>query len=186
DERRHFNHRQPRCAQAIDELDLVGGGDVRALVLEPITRTHLDNGDHCHSRSTASASTSSPSRHRIVATTPSSVAPTGRSIFIASSSTRTSPFFTASPGLTLMRRTVAGIGAVTAPSLPATSVPPCLSVASGELPPSRCALRRTSRWSRPTDDLRPRQPPPKKLGAGRPCEGGSHGSRGMLDLDDGS
>src|SRR5262249_13141764 len=51
---------------------------------------------------------------------------------------------------------------------------PSLSEPSGEL-----------RWASPAEDLRPRQPASPKLGAGGPSEGGSHGSRGTLDADDG-
>ena len=36
---------KPRGAQAVDELDLVGGRDVRALVLQPVARSDFDDGD---------------------------------------------------------------------------------------------------------------------------------------------
>ena len=43
DERRHFDHRQARRAQAVDERDLVGGRHERALVLQPVARPDFDD-----------------------------------------------------------------------------------------------------------------------------------------------
>ena len=50
DERAHLDRRQIRGAQPVDELDLVGGRHARALVLQPIARADLDDGDafRCH------------------------------------------------------------------------------------------------------------------------------------------
>jgi hypothetical protein len=44
DERGHFDHRQIRGAQAIDERDLVRGRHRDVLVLQAVARPHFDNG----------------------------------------------------------------------------------------------------------------------------------------------
>ena len=126
DEGGDFDHGKPGRAQAIDELDLVGGRHRGALVLQPVARPDLDDRDvfghvvHAggpegpplqtvarrapsfrarlrRSINTASACTSSPSRQCTAVTTASAGARTGSSIFIASSTTSVSPFFTAEP-----------------------------------------------------------------------------------------
>src|SRR5262249_6636441 len=120
DERGHLDHWQSGRGQPVDELDLVRGGYQRALVLQSVSRADFDDRDaarrHVSSARTASAGTSWPSWQLTDTTVASAGARTGSSIFIASSSTTTSPFFTRSPAWTCTFSTVAGIGAVSAPA----------------------------------------------------------------------
>ena len=106
-----------RGAQPVDERDLVGRRDRRRArsagrrAVRP-RRSVTRAGVMRTPRSVASACTSSPSRQRTADDDAVAGARSGSSIFIASSTTTMSPFFTASPGLTCTLTTVAGIGAV--------------------------------------------------------------------------
>src|SRR5204862_7350729 len=104
---------------AVDQLDLVGGGNDRLLVLQAIARADLyDAHRHAHaagssSTSAASPSTKSPAAARSSATTPSRGAFRPISIFIASITPSSWPALTVSPTPTRISTMRPGIGAST-------------------------------------------------------------------------
>ena len=105
DERRDFDDGQAGGAQPVDELDLVGGRDGDALVLQAVARPDFDDGDVAsgHSpRNGHSFATARPASSRLHELALAAVhrrhdarrpaRESGSSIFIASSTTTVSPF----------------------------------------------------------------------------------------------
>src|SRR5690606_22043166 len=121
DEAGRLDAPQPGGGEAVDQGDLVGGGDRRLLVLQPVARADLDDADrrlHAASAfssatSTASASMKSPAAARTSATVPARGAFKLSSIFIASITISSWPASTTSPAATRATTTRPGIGAST-------------------------------------------------------------------------
>src|SRR5690606_25502453 len=157
--------------EPVDQFDLVGAGDHRLLVLQPVARADLDDayvagqgGAHvsapasARATSTVSASTKSPACAWIAATVPARGAFRLSSIFIASITITSWPASTVSPALALTTTTRPGIGATTL-SAPAPAVPAsCRYIATG------CSRRRHSpsctSSSRPWSNTRNRRARP--------------------------
>src|SRR4030095_12821102 len=110
-ERAHLDHRQARVEQRVAERDLVVDRDLRGLVLQAVPRPDLDHGHarwerHSSSTSVVPGCTMSPTFTTTVLIVPSRGARRAFSIFIASTTTTSSPFFTAWPGAALTAMTL--------------------------------------------------------------------------------
>src|SRR4029453_12607607 len=117
----HLDHREPGADQRVDQPGTLVDRERLAFVLQPVARGHLHDGDAARqppsiSTSSVPGPTISPTRVSSLATRPSCGARIGFSIFIASTTTRPWPRFTAPPTAALALITRPGIGASSPPA----------------------------------------------------------------------
>src|SRR5690606_16040751 len=129
DEAGDFDFAQAGILQALDQFDLVRGGNGLGFVLQAITRADIDQGDvggqmvgragvhvvHAMRSSSLPSASWSPTAHRTSVTVPALGAVRVCSIFMASVTARGSPWATCWPGCTSSAMTLPGIRAVSLP-----------------------------------------------------------------------
>src|SRR6267154_2986432 len=124
-----FDRGQARLCEAVDELDLDLGRNVRRFVLKTVARAHLDDphfprethDSASKSISSAASTTCSPTRQRMRAIRPRAGALMVCSIFIASRISRDASFSTRSPGSTRTAMILPGMGAASSPGRASTA-----------------------------------------------------------------